>query len=117
MTSIRIIDIPAGEAPEKIRKAWVGLVLPLVEGKCGKRNRWISFGVLSVPRSLLGQLWGVIRHKHNIRDGYMVDARTAVEILENENQTAARWWHENTPHMFKANMKFIFEAEVCEELL
>jgi hypothetical protein len=29
MKRVRIVQIPSGEAPEHIRKAWVGLTLPL----------------------------------------------------------------------------------------
>lgn len=49
---IRITDIPGGEAPLEIRRAWVGLVLPLAPGEDGPRTPRTA-GVLSGPKRLL----------------------------------------------------------------
>jgi hypothetical protein len=38
MASIRITKVPAGEAPEEIRRAWVGLVLPLADDEARREN-------------------------------------------------------------------------------
>jgi hypothetical protein len=35
VTEICIVDVPPGEAPAAIRRAWVGLILPLKPGTSG----------------------------------------------------------------------------------
>jgi len=47
--SIQIVGIPPGEAPEEIRRCWVGLTLPLA--MAGPQSR-LGSGVLSGPRSI-----------------------------------------------------------------
>jgi hypothetical protein len=51
---IRIIATPSGEASEEVRRAWIGLELPLAAGETGPRTVSIG-GVLTGlpwPRSL-----------------------------------------------------------------
>src|SRR6516165_8028709 len=40
--SIRVVDVPPGEAPESIRRCWVGLVLPLAPGFAGAQSHLAS---------------------------------------------------------------------------
>lgn len=47
--SIKIISTPPGEAPEYIRQAWIGLVLP---ANNSEPSSYMGTGVLSGPRSI-----------------------------------------------------------------
>ena len=113
MPSIRIVGIPPGEAPEEIRRAWIGLILPLMHGGYGLRNSWASFGVLTGPKSCLGLLVMPLLRR-NRTDGYVVPVLDAVAILEGQHPNAAKWWRENVPHMMKAGRAFVFDGSVCE---
>ena len=60
---IRIKSTPPGEAPEHIRQAWVGLVLP-VPGRIRRRG-----GFAEVPRDVLARrFWQFLRflQQHNL---------------------------------------------------
>ena len=116
MASIRIVRIPPGEAPEEIRKAWVGLVLPLAEDELERRKRR-GFGVLSGPKNILGYLVSFVLGKGIQYDGYAVKVMDAVMILAKSNPTAAQWWRKNASHLFTPTALFLFEAGACEEII
>lgn len=99
---VRVVAIPAGEAPEHVRAAWVGLVLPLVGGQRGP-SRQTTFGVLSNDR--VGQ-----------RAGYAVNGRVAVELLASQDPDAAAWWRRHAPHVLEHGYELVFPAEVCEQV-
>jgi hypothetical protein len=99
---IRITAPPPGELPEFVRRAWVGLELPLIPGQVHV-ERITAQEVLS-------------RHEVNAVPGYAVDGRTAVEILASASPEVARWWRENAPDILAPGYQLIFAAEVCERL-
>jgi hypothetical protein len=111
---IRITDIPPGEAPESVRKGWVGLVLPLARGETGPR-RLLTSGVLTGPRSRFARLWHLVTGRLSYVEGYVVDAPRALSILSDHVPEAAEWWERNTPYL-QEGRKFMFHAEVCEEI-
>lgn len=111
---IRITDIPPGEAPESVRKGWVGLVLPLACGETGPR-RLLTSGVLTGPKSSFGLLWHLITGRLSYVKGYIVDAPQALNILSDHVPEAAEWWERNTTY-WQGGRKFAFHAEVCEEI-
>jgi hypothetical protein len=111
MSSIRIISTPPGEAPLEIREAWIGLVLPLAEPKIRKG---LAFGVLSAPNGILKQGWEILMGRAQKTSSYVVNAKTAIEILESANPAAATWWRENTPHLLAPYRKFGLALEACE---
>jgi len=107
---IRIVRVPAGDAPEAARKAWVGGKLPLhlpgmyrpkVSGirspARGRFENWI--------RCRLGLIEG--------RVGYLVEAGPAVEELSRHNPPAARWYRVNIPQRLGPGEIFHFAAEEC----
>jgi hypothetical protein len=108
---IRIIAAPIGEAPDWVREAWVGLVLP-VAGNPQPRY-FYGFGVRTGPVSLLGNLWGLLLGKAQRYFGYPVYAGPAVELLEASNPDAAMWWRDNVPHMLRRGRLFLFNADAC----
>jgi hypothetical protein len=99
---IRVVSIPPGEAPEEIRREWVGLELPLVHGA-------------AQPQPLAVQ--GVLTHTPgSVMTGYAVDGRRALRLLASHSPAAAEWWRTNARHVEQANYLLIFPEYVCERL-
>jgi hypothetical protein len=111
--SVQIIGVPPGEAPEEIRRCWVGLTLPLAVA--GPQSR-LGSGVLTGPRGLGATITHFFAGKLVRHDGYIVDASAAVEILAAHSPHAAKWWREHVPHAVRPGRKFIFAAQVCREV-
>jgi hypothetical protein len=108
---IRITDVPLGEAPDWVRAAWVGLELLVVH-----RSHAVTmpgFGVITMPRSWLGMVWGRVSGKATRITGYLVSAGDAVELLADSNPQAAQWWRDNTPHLIQPRRTFLFNIEAC----
>ncbi len=101
---------PIGEAPEWVRDAWIGLSLPMVEHR--ERN-WPTLGVLTGPHSVLKQLWAFGLGRTKRIPGYLVDAKTAVDLLESANPAAAEWWRCNAPRLLDGKRRFVFDGEAC----
>jgi hypothetical protein len=113
-TQIRIIATPPGEAPEDVRRAWVGLLLPLADGESAPREFYRS-GVLTAPRTLIGRWVRYFSGRLGRDTGYAVDADTAIAILDERAPQAATWWRENALHLLDRGRRFLFHAEVCQE--
>jgi hypothetical protein len=94
MDSIRIIATPTGQAPEEVRKEWVGMVIPLPPQETGG----ITLGVLGGPAQN--------------QNGYQVLSRDALDLLLAKSQTAHRWFLLNA--FFGSRL--LFAHEVCELL-
>ena len=90
IASIRIVATPDGEAPEIVRQAWVGLILPLGEGKLGKRDNRVSHGVLSGPKSLTSSILAAVFGRSDRSDGYAIEGRLAIEILAKSDAALLR---------------------------
>jgi hypothetical protein len=102
MGRVRIKALPPGEAPEEIRRAWIGLELPIANGQAEGPSRGV-FGVLSnQPASCC--------------EGYPVDGAQAVRILAAEAPDAAEWWRSNAPHVLIGGYQLVFPAYVCEQI-
>ncbi len=99
---LRILRTPPGEAPEEIRRAWVGIELPLRRGE-------------TEPACF--QTVGVLSHRHlEIGTGYAVDGRAAVKALASHSPEAAVWWREHAPHVLEPGYRFWFACEVCQRV-
>ncbi|MDP2671189.1 MAG: hypothetical protein Q8P13_01875 [bacterium] len=92
---VKVVKVPAGEAPLHVREAWVGAVFPaygphehLVEG--------VVTGESVPPR---------------LRFSYAAPQRSALDALEQLNPVAASWFRE---HLLIAS-DFIFGADEVEE--
>ena len=79
---IKIIKVPAGEAPLKIRQAWKGLLLPCCH-YLGFPDNGLERGALSKKKASVN------------RYGFSVPQKQALKILEQEKPKAAKWWEEN----------------------
>src|SRR5207302_7652125 len=99
---VRIVTIPPGEAPEEVRRAWVGLELPLAAGEKDARGLDIA-GVLS------GRTVGVTQ-------GFAVDGKRAIKLLAGHDTSAAEWWRHNAPHAARSGYQLIFPVNVCEKV-
>jgi hypothetical protein len=97
---LRIIGTPPGEAPEEIRRAWVGVELPLRRSETVPGTH-LTEGVLS-----RGDLVSAA--------GYAVDGRAAVKALASHAPEAAAWWRKYAPHVLSRGYRFLFPCEVCE---
>ena len=116
LTKIKIVALPPGEAPQEIREAWVGIVLPLVPRHLrpiGSRQ----FGVLSGPKTpLMLKIAGVFGLGKVHPKVYLVDARTALRLLAEHAPLAEAWWRSNTPHLYRDGILLGFAEYVCEIL-
>ena len=106
-----ITSVPPGEAPEWVRKQWVGLSLPLAQ-QAQEPRRFLTSGVMTGPRGLWQRLVAVVTGKFNVESGYLVECSAALAVLEAERPDAAAWWKENLPHHFRAGRRFVFRRNV-----
>lgn len=113
MSAIKIIAAPPGEAPQEVREAWVGLVLPLLQpGLCRSK----TIGILTGPKTPLGVMMRLWTKRYTTTVGYVVDSATAIEILAHAHPEAAQWWRENAPHHTTLGRRFLFAAQACQEV-
>jgi hypothetical protein len=109
---IRIIKRPAGEAPEWVRDAWIGLLIPT--GQTEPRT-FAAFGVLSIPKGLWAEWWTMLRGRALRVEGYTVSAVEAVRILSEKDPRAADWWRENCPALLEGRGGGLtFQTHECE---
>jgi hypothetical protein len=99
---LRIIKIPPGEAPECIRRAWIGVALQLRRADSEPRPIK-TVGVLSSQGA-------------EVTTGWAVDGRKAVQALATRSPEAAKWWLANAPHVITSGYRLFFPTGVCERL-
>ena len=97
VSTVQIVAVPPGEAPLRVREKWVGLELPVIGYPAPAK--FIVYGALTQPRSMLAQWWGLVRGRAEKVSGYVVEASAAMDILAMSSPEAASWWRENTPHL------------------
>lgn len=115
MNRIRIVACPPGEAPQSVRKAWIGLELPVAPGRLRGLRMFFIGGVLSGPRKWWQILVRILLGQSERQAGYAVNALEAVNMLAAREPLAAKWWREHCPHMLDGKRHFVFAAHVCEE--
>jgi hypothetical protein len=99
--AIKIIKVPAGDAPEWVRAAWVGLVLPCdpFVGYAEKPDK----GVVTLRET-----------KGRKGRSYAVVQKDAIEILSKSNPDAAKWWLScGFPKFTPGEDRFGFDADVA----
>jgi hypothetical protein len=110
--NVRIVKRPSGEAPENIRDAWIGLVLP-VRPRFPHAITARSFGVLTGPRNRLTSKLRTFMGGGEPTSGYAVDPGAAIELPKQANPLAAAWWLANAPHVLKNGRSFLFDEDCC----
>ncbi len=96
MKRIQIVDVPPGQAPEWVRKSWVGLEMDA-------RN---SEGA--------GLQLGVLGGQSQNAGGYAVSTREALDALNRANPNAAEWFRKKSIAAFGDHL--IFARHVCREI-
>lgn len=112
---IRITGIPpGGPAPEEVRKAWIGCILPVVAGHEHLHASPLS-GDQSTPHTRRARFRAWLFPPPRAI-GYVIDAATAVDILGRSAPAAASWWRSNAPHLLGLGCTLLFDELVCEVL-
>ena len=104
-----VTSVPLGEAPLWVREKWVGLKLPLT-GRMSVGTFRVG-GVLTGPRGLVSASLALLSGRLRRREGYLVNAVEAIQILETTQPEAAAWWRENASHFMRPNRRFLFEKK------
>jgi len=99
---ILVTAVPPGEAPEEVRRAWVGLELPLARGEKGARSAE-TVGVVS-------------EQAEEPSRGFAVEGAQAVAILAAQRPDAAAWWRANAPQVAAPGYQLVFDSTVCEQV-
>lgn len=92
---IRIIKKPQGEEPEWVKKAWLGLEIPVIKGIYKQKG---------------GQ--EVLSGEFRQADNYVVPAEEALAILKQKNPAAEKWWRDNVALEKVGGIGF--NRDVCE---
>ena len=99
---VRVVKTASGEAPDVVRQAWIGLILPVVSGPDGPVHQVKTKGVVS------GEAQG-------IKAAYLIPTAAALSILAEVNPAAAQWWRENLAYA-ATDRPLVFPVESCELL-
>jgi hypothetical protein len=95
---VLIVATPPGIAPEEVRKAWIGIVLPVLGRETAD---------LIAARKAEGFL--------SDNAGYVVTGPKALEALERHNKEAWEWWVIHFPRLLTEGV-LAFEQTVCQEV-
>ena len=118
MTHIRIVQTPPGEAPRKIREAWIGVTVPLAPVDAPQPSVWAVEGVLGKEYTF----WAKVKKSFGVPPAeqphlaYVVNALDAVSALSERSPAAAAWWKANTPHLMAPGVQLCFAAHCCAEV-
>ena len=107
---IEIVNRPTGEAPDWVRDAWIGLHIPLKEENTITAE---TFNAGNAPRTQLGFVIARLMGRSELKTGYVVSSKTAVEILAASHIKAAEWWVDNVPNILNPEMILIFNEQAC----
>lgn len=114
MAFIRFVSPPPGEAPEAVRRAWVGVTVPATSREARLRKHVPGVGVLSGPHGFWRQVWALLTWRIEWWRGYSIESRKCLEQLRDHAPDAAAWWAEFAPRYSEPNRYFVFPAECCE---
>jgi hypothetical protein len=111
MAQLRILRTPTGAAPDHVRRAWVGLELPLI-----KEGEFVVQSVLeqAMPRTWLEWLWARLTGRLQRAPGFAVFTLDALAVLEATRPLEAAWWKANAAHLFVPGAFFVFDARCGE---
>ena len=107
--TILIGSRPAGEAPDWVRDAWIGLTLPTLKTRPVTVR---TVGVVTGPRSLLRSVWALLKPAGQRTTGYLVRVQPAIAVLEAKSPEAAASCRTSAPHLVTRRGVFSFD-ETC----
>lgn len=112
-TLLRILRTPQGAAPEHVRRAWIGLELPIIEDR-----EFLVQSVLETGQvqSRLQLFWWKLTGRLRRQRGFSVFAHEAIAILARERPLEAAWWRQNAPHFCVPGSVFVFDAQCGESV-
>jgi len=118
MKLVQIIKVPPGEAPQKIRVAWIGVTIPLANIEAAQPSLWSSKGVLGKEHGFFAKVKTFFGFPVAEQPcvGYVVEVLPAIEALKAHAPTAAAWWEQHTPHLIKPGARLLFDASCCKEV-
>lgn len=116
MAQVRIISVPPGEAPLDVRRAWVGVIVPLPADHPEKPVRVLTSGVLTAPRTLLGRIWSRLTGRTQWWTGYTLEGVDCMDALTRSSPSAAQWWRDNTPIILQPGYRLVFPSDSCQLL-
>jgi hypothetical protein len=96
---VKIVQTPSGGAPDWVREAWVGMILPLQPQKV-------------MSDQTVRNVVSLVEVKNN---GFSVSAMQAIDTLADRNPKAANWWKTNTRCYSKGTV-FVFNKE-CGDIV
>lgn len=111
MAKLKITSVPPGEAPDWVRQHWVGLALPLPDGREAPVTL-PTFGVLSTPKTRIGQCLARFFGRARTETGYLVEALAAIDLLAQSSREAADWWRTHTPELARPGQYLLFQVGV-----
>lgn len=111
MAELKITSIPPGEAPDWVRQHWVGLALPLPGGREAPVTL-PTFGVLSTPKTRIGQYLARFFGGARTETGYLVESLPAFDLLAQSSREAADWWRAHTPELAQPGQYLLFQVGV-----
>jgi hypothetical protein len=115
---IKIVSLPHGDAPDWVRQAWVGCILPC-EPECGHVPVYVQ-SVLPKPPEKGGHRPGVeffnkLKEPNQKVAGFSVDTKLALDVLRKKSPTAAKWFYDRGYPMDGKAFRFrADEAKVIE---
>ena len=98
MPKIRIISVPPGQAPEWVRRCWVGLEME-------------TLGQVPRDAALCGAVDGSSVSAN--AEGFRVKADTAFRALVAVAPDAARWWQSRSILRYGSKAELVFKSKVC----
>ncbi len=109
---ILVTATPPGEAPVEVRKAWVGLILPLAP-EVEQPSASPPLGVRSGPKGLISSILATLFYRGERVHVYSVLGSEAIEVLERSHPDAAQWWRNSATHVLRQGMGLGFPVDVC----
>ena len=87
-----------------------------VPPRVSRRRSFLGTGVLSGPKNRLGALLAIVLRRTQRVKGYMVESKTALDLLAARSPEAAELWRHNAPHFFEPGRAFVFTGDSCAEI-
>lgn len=109
---IRIKKVPHGEAPEWVRRAWVGCEMEC-EHECGHLPASCVGVLAQQPQKGPLTVRGFLSLPQEVQiEGYSVPTAAALKVLEKKSKKAAKWFYDcGYP---RAGRAFRFKTDECE---